>query len=717
VQWHGVAPLNELHVPHVLTIAMKDQVTARPELPWIDPLLATLQLKRGDTAEVVYEFANDKAEKLAPNTRRLWRWVLLLEGMAVLLPLLWLRVAHMAGAVGLVACAVAFCTLTLVATSWWMRGKNLQHTWARSRLLAEIARSAKATAGWPVKITREALGNAPSLQPIADVFTPAAVPDADADLETLKAAYIKNRIDDQYEHYRKKAERAAVERKRLSAYVTHALDAALFLAVVGVGIAFVPNPDRWLKLYESDVILGVIGAALPLTAILMQSLSSYLEISRRTGRYVQQLDFLDHARASMKSATDLPEAVAVVREVERGLISEVLEWFYQTEHAEVFYRNAIDTRKLPPRNEITIRPEGWFSRAITGLMQALGLSLGFVGRVIFGRILVIALSSVLTAALIFYRAPHDVVQRSELRLADGQLLSSAKAKGWEPRKERSAHGFMLIAHGLHDSALLVQDEDVKPVEGKPVNAETEVHWMTRLQRSVEGRLKEDCPDICLVDWGQAAKPSSRSIFDFGERRQEKPVALQKSGETHPEVEAEGDDNKLMSWLQDVPAIRPQAQAIGDMVGYKLASAIHDGLIKQDQPMHFIGHSAGGFVVVRAALILKRLKILPSHLQVTMLDTPAPDHADLEALLKDILPGTTCTVEFYLSSSFAQNVPEDGRWPSYHMYPLQLPVTEKGLLNAHSYAHKWFIKTVSPRPEAEPWEKMDLGFAHSPFLGR
>jgi hypothetical protein len=668
---------------------------------WADDMLSSWGLARGGEARVIYERANTIATRLAPNTRRLWRSILLLEGIAVLLPLGWLLVGQRNWPAGLVSGSVALCTVAVVGVCWWLRWRNQQQSWSRSRLLAEIARSMEATAHWPGDPTRAALVTSPSLQPLVECFAPPGT-GGPATLDQLKQEYLEKRIDDQAGYYRRKAEEAARDRRRLSRYVTRSLDGALFLAVLGLWLGS-SGSMRWLlSVFDTDLILGLAGAALPLTAILMQSLSVSLELNRRAGRYAQQWEFLQASRRRLEAAATLPDAVGVVREVEQALLAEVTEWFYQAEHSEAFYRTT-NAGTPSARLALTAAPESVWSRGLTRVLEGAGLALSFTGRIIFGRLLIAAVASVLTTLVIFSRAPQDVVQRSLLRTADGQLLSKPGPFGWwKPKPEEAARGFVLIAHGLHDTP--VPAASGAPAKAHPDDSpsSSSLHWMSALQRAVHQRLDEagGAPDICLVDWSLAARPSEVSSL------------LQSLTIDDTRSPLGG----AARFVTDVTAIRTQAQAIGDTVGYKLAAALKASppLLHRDRPMHLIGHSAGGFLVVRAALVLHQLGLLPEHSRVTLLDTPLPDVDDLRQLLhnRDQTP-SSCQIDFYKSSAFAQGVPEETPdWPNYRCRSLTpVPPYADSMTGAHSYAHQWFIQSVGSAPSDAAAD----GFQLSPLL--
>jgi len=656
----------------------KNTITENPDdregLPsWAVPLFSAIGITKGGDPATILTKAGAVADRLAPNIRRTIRYILLFQGVAVLAPLLWLLVVRLRWPAAYVSYTVVFCTVLVIAICWWLRWRGMQHAWTGTRMVGEIARSGVATKGIPGQQTVAALSGAPTLQPLAEWIIgedTEAIP-----REEASAAYLKARVDDQLGYYRKKLKEAVAERRRLGRIVTISLDGALFLAVAGMAISFNPEAGRWLRLSGSDYVLGFVGAALPLVALLMQLLGSNLELDRRTGRYAQQIEFLEAARKKLLALNNQKEFNATVLEVERILLGEVVEWYYQAKHSEPYYRSKNEVSEAAEVREAAARVHSsWSGRVISGL----GISAGFVGRVVFGRLLVVALSVVLTTGLISLHAPKDPMETSRLRQEDGRLLSSAKAPDWEPVPKRAKNGFLLIAHGLHDGV------DTRGVFGEGEDA----HWMTRLQETVEGKLKSSAPEICLVNWHLAANPSHFSTSGL-------------EGVKEGEAEGAGLIPKTpQGWLQNVAAIRPQAEEIGELVGYKLAKAIQEGTLNNTRPMHFVGHSAGGFVVLHAAIVLNELGLAPPDLRVTMLDTPMPVKAHLEQLLKKT------PVDFYKTSTFATGIPDTGFVPNFTKFEIDVPEGTDPYTGAHSYAHQWYIESISTGDER--------GFSRSPF---
>jgi len=244
---------------------------------------------------------------------------------------------------------------------------------------------------------------------------------------------------------------------------------------------------------------------------------------------------------------------------------------------------------------------------------------------------------------------------------EGRLLTET-GQPWQPNAERAEHGCVIIAHGLHDGVLL------RPAQG-------ETAWMQAMSAALHSRLGERTPNIGLVDWAEAANPTNIHRIDPG-------ITAAKFG-------------------ADVAGIRPEAQEIGDALAFRLAQYILENKIRRDRPLHLIGHSAGGFVVARAARVLGRMNLAPQQLQVTILDTPGPDSEMLVELPK------VCTAEFYITSGFVLGLDENTGPSGLHIrkIPSEKPLS---LLQAHSFAHDWFTRTI---PTAHAGDK---GFGRSPF---
>lgn len=641
---------------------------------WLAPLLRLLKITAADSARQCYQKADEAANRLAPHTRRLFNFILVFQGLAVLAPALWLIVLREQLNVSFAAYSVVFCAVGLLVISWWIRWRGMQQLWVRARLVAELARSHMATERIDATLTTTALRRSPSLQAVAHALPVTGHSPLTAASHDFKAAlqqYLLQRVDNQLQYYQQKRHDALLRRQRLSKIVTVSLDAALFLAVAGVAIALREEAIIWLKWSYSDYVLGFIGTLLPLLAVLAQMRGAQLELNRRVGTFAQQIELLSAAKAQLENATQLEQLQLIVADVESSLLSEVLEWFYQAEHNEPYYRANKDQAELKEWRAAAVLRHSKLARALT----ALEYSAGFIGKVVLGRVVVVALSMVLTTAFIQYqRAPEDPTIHSVLRQQDGQLLSTRHTDKdyalWQPGLAAASNGTVILAHGLHDGVDISRSDD---------------HWMTRLEQAILQRTAPLTPDIILVDWRDAAKPSgnAESALDT--------MALR----------ALGLPQSAQDMLNDLSMIRPQGERIGELVGFKLARAIRSGDIARDKPLHLIGHSAGGFVVLHAALVLAELGLAPAQMHVSLLDTPIPLRADLSRAAAKF------TVDFYVTSALAQGIPLDSFTTGFNRFDITPPADIDPYTGAHSYAHSWFIESVTD-------DTITAGFIRSPL---
>mgnify|MGYP005848127411 CR=1 FL=1 len=641
--------------------------------------MGALGVGADDDVRDIFNKADTAAEVLAPNTRRLWKWIMVAQAAAVLAPGTWLLLLRLNWPTSLAALIVTLSTLAIVVASWWMRWRGMQMDWTRSRVLAEICRSLIATSFATPRATLEALDVAPNLKALAQQLAPRLQQPKWPGTEAARENYTRNRISDQIRYYREKQADAEATRQRLNRVVTVSLDTALFLAIAGVVIALRPESANWLRWSGSDYILGILGMFLPLVALTSQLLGAYQELNRRVGRYAQILQFLEPMESEARRINSKDALETLEGRVERCLLGELIDWYYQAEHAQVYYRS---NKPKPRRALFRLKPAGYKGGLRKLATSGFGAGLNFVFKVLVGRVLVVGISVVFTTAWIaFQQKPDSLELASVLRHEDGRLLSEpgqkGTAKAWQPALAGTENGFILIAHGLHDG-----------VTAEPLK-NNQIHWMTRMQTALRSRLADRPPEIVLVDWEQAASPYAAPSTDA-----ERTLTRVLGDVRMPD--------SASRFLLDISTIRPQAEAIGELVGYKLARAIRHGHLDSEAPMHLIGHSAGGFVVLHAALVLIDLGLDPARFQVTLLDTPMPKRRDLGTVAR------RHRLDFYQTSNLALGAPAQSEWEHYQYSDPALPPGTDSFMEAHSYAYHWYIETI--------FHGGNKGFNHSIILG-
>ena len=109
---------------------------------------------------------DDLALRAAPLARSWAKWMTLIQAAAVLMPLLWLLRRTLNFSPSVAALATLVSVLALIGALWWMRWRGMQRTWARARLVAEVARSQITAAVFPILPERRVLDSIPDLQPL-----------------------------------------------------------------------------------------------------------------------------------------------------------------------------------------------------------------------------------------------------------------------------------------------------------------------------------------------------------------------------------------------------------------------------------------------------------------------------------------------------------------------------------------------------------------------
>ncbi len=633
------------------------------ERGWLSELFEQAGLSPNDSLPTIQKRMDELANRAAPITRRWWKWILFLEGITVLVPLAWLVQRLVFVRIEWVAAVTFFAVLLLVAVNWWLRWRGMQRTWARARLVAEVARSLLATMACPEVHSLAVEAEVPSLRPLRWIARRAASPRPFPEWRQL---YLEKRIDDQDRYFRDKQQQSEQQRKQLTRWATLLLDIALAFAFAGAVICFAPDARTWLRIlgdFRLEIILGFAGAAMPLGLLLVQLLRGLQEVNRRTARFAQQRHMLQQARLRLGNLSSSAAARRVVEETERQLLAEVLEWYFHAETAEHFF----SLRERPERRrsqESLVESKPSTAREMsTRMLSGIGSAGWFFVRVVLGRVPWIVGSGAAALIWIFYFQPADLKSKNQLKvLAE---LKGSDGETWDPSEERAENGCVVIVHGLWGHSVFTSSKD---------------NWMQQMAEAIEKREGNKPPNICLVDWQGVATPSK--IYNII-----------------------GPQTARM--LQDVAAIRPQAYQVGDEVAFRLARLVLENRkIRRDRPLYFIGHSAGGFVVARAALTLSKLHLAPSPLRVTILDTPAPDKEILFDLPR------CCPVDFYITS------PVGGRTPkvllanfslgAIHMKQLVAPA-DKNWLDKHRWAYDWFKETIT-----NPKKWVDEGFSRSSF---
>jgi len=598
------------------------------------------------------------ADAAAPLARSWWKWMMLIQGFSVAAPLLWLARRALGLTPGTAALLTLAVVLLLVVSLWWMRWRGMQRTWARARLVVEVMRGQSAAAVCPVLLTPRVLESVAALRPLLQHHDPAQ----QQPWPEWRDAWITRRLDTQADYYQKARAKAEKTRRNLTRAATLCMDVMLALAAAGVVLTFSNRAPQWLRMlgdYRIECLLGLAGALLPLAIILLQSLRHLQELNRRTAGYARQTAMLEQARERLQEAATPAVAVQIVTDTEEQLLAEVVDWYFEAETAEQFFqvrdRAQAQAKHVAPTTSFLLRPVYW--AWIIG-----GAGLFFLGRVVLGRAPWVVGAAAATLGWLSFSSPTDPEARSKLR-AEGQLVDEA-GQPWHLDSLRKSNGCIIIAHGLHDGATFTAGGE-------------ESRWMREMSQALRQKLADRPPNIGLVDWAAAAAPTNIHRID-------------------PKT-------TVAKFLGDLAGIPSQAREVGDFLAFRLAQLILEKQIDRDAPLHLIGHSAGGFVVSRAALQLHRMNLAPATMHVTILDTPAPD-----AELVVEVPKACSSVDFYITSPFVRGLDDANPPAKVHLKHI-LCEEPLSLLDSHSYAYKWFTQTI-PVAKAD-----ETGFGRSPFM--
>ncbi len=628
---------------------------------WLEDTLAAADTALADPVEKIFAQTDALAQTTAPDTRRSGKTLVMIEALCVVLPVVWLLRTPLELPPMLAALSGLASPLLIVAFFWWLRWRSMGRLWSRARLVAEASRSLLATRTTPSQPVRTLVSVVPALQPLLEKF--AAEPQHLA--ADWRDAYVRDRIDDQLGYYARQRDKALAERRALTRWSTILMDVALAVGVAGMIVTLHPRSASWLNLLGGswlDFALGMAGLALPLGLLVAQSLRFVGESTRRTARYTQQIQQLEHVRARLV-LTEGDDAISLLHEAENALLSEVLDWYFQAETTEDFYTIREQSAVVVP-GQLASKPRVRFAWLWRGL-RGLGTAAGFVVRVVLGRVVWIVLSVALVLMWISLKQPETPEVASRLQEL-GRMLNPPDGSVFAPQPIAASRGSIVLVHGMRD--------------GWQAGRSDWTHWSAEMTANLRQRLGANMPQLLFLDWKEGAKASSQHGLN-----------------TH---------DPLTRFLADVGGVRSSAQTTGDFFGIRLARMVENGQIRRDRPLHLVGHSAGGFVVARVAHILVAMGFPREQLHVTVLDTPEPDTE-----ITQNLP-SYADAEFYRTSGLVSLDPATLN-PGLRYRHIQPPPSPDAVgfgarMKEHSYAWQWFRDSILTAQCGEE------GFGRSPF---
>jgi hypothetical protein len=268
------------------------------------------------------------------------------------------------------------------------------------------------------------------------------------------------------------------------------------------------------------------------------------------------------------------------------------------------------------------------------------------------------------------------------------------------RQDRKDNGLVVITHGIYT------DTSLEP--GQVSN------WEMDMASKIEARTSAQVPNIAILDWGVFSKnPVDVDWLTKSAVSRWAVWALRKAYGTPVDVV----DKTIQTedFLADLYAVRENGACMGQV----LAGWVFENImgskpgIDTTRPIHFIGHSAGGFVMGECARSLKYIQNVTVD-RVTMLDTPFPYPNHLGAGNSPYPnPGVA---ERIVSSNFGVLQMPFQIYPAFGAY-YQCKFLDSlyGVASSwntgetgHGYSYVWYSGTIADSYSTE-------GFANSPIL--
>jgi hypothetical protein len=227
------------------------------------------------------------------------------------------------------------CLFGALGIALVVRHQRHQHDWVRSRLAAEISRSALATWGMPRAVRLFDDFDWAGLEPLRrslDVLQRRSARQRPAAFDDFKQRYLRERLDGQLAYFARQEARAVPQLGRLRAgFTVSSLLAIVFTAFYAAHSTLAqPVAPPWMESW----IFGFGPIVLPVLAAAFISLISINDLHRRVARYKEMRIRLETARKEAAFVQTWGALERVVAKAERALLQEVFEWHSITSFTE-----------------------------------------------------------------------------------------------------------------------------------------------------------------------------------------------------------------------------------------------------------------------------------------------------------------------------------------------------------------------------------------------
>lgn len=227
------------------------------------------------------------------------------------------------------------CLLGALGVALVVRHHRHQHDWVRSRLAAEITRSALATWGLRRAVRLFDDFDWAGLEPLRrslDILQRRSARSRPAAFDQFKQQYLAERIDGQLTYFERQESRAVPLLRRLrGGFVVSSVLAIMFTAIYAAHSTMEqPFAPEWVERW----IFGFGPIVLPVLAAGFISLVSINDLIRRVARYREMQVRLTAARKEAAFVQTWGALERVVTKAERALLQEVFEWHSITSFSE-----------------------------------------------------------------------------------------------------------------------------------------------------------------------------------------------------------------------------------------------------------------------------------------------------------------------------------------------------------------------------------------------
>jgi len=315
--------------------AIDDELTFLNGLP--EPATKDLR-EAADSLDLVGRFmakTDRAATKGAPKFRLLTVSAVLLHLFATLVATFGL--AFDWSPIGLSWAKLLF-VLGALASALAIRHSRAQDIWVRCRLAAELARAELATWGMPRKAALFDDVNLPNTKHLLrslHVLHARATKGNRPNLDTFRQHYRVSRVDDQLAYYRRRLSKAEPQLRRMR----WGFGIATVLAILTTAAyAWHMTFQIWeIHSIVKSLVFYFMPISMPVVAATFISFISINDLHRRVARYREMCHLLEAVQKQIMVTHSWRSLEQLVRQTERTLLQEVLEWHTLMSHLEAHH--------------------------------------------------------------------------------------------------------------------------------------------------------------------------------------------------------------------------------------------------------------------------------------------------------------------------------------------------------------------------------------------